>query len=139
MTVALLVKRAYSFSNWELGFARCLIRHHSKFLWKLTKALFVSRSTVCASPLSVAATGTAPVPRHIEIMFSIEPCHSCGVVGNLCRLYEVCLHTRYDFDRLTVQMSLPAIHGSLSAGRASTTRTQWPGPIGWFSLPFRDR
>ena len=41
---------------------------------EITKALFVSRGTVCASPLSVAATGTAPVPRHIEMMFSTERC-----------------------------------------------------------------
>ena len=32
------------------------------------------RSTVSASPLSVAATGTAPVPRHKEITFSTERC-----------------------------------------------------------------
>ena len=66
------VKSANRFSK-GTRFARCFFTPSQQVSLEITKSLFVSRGTVCASPLFVS-TGTAPVPWHFEIMFSTERC-----------------------------------------------------------------
>ena len=56
--VALSVKRACRFSK-GTRFPRFFFTLSQQVSLEITKALSVSRGTVCASPLSVAATGTA--------------------------------------------------------------------------------
>ena len=61
---------------------------------------------ICASPPPAAATVTAPVPRHIEIMFSIERCHLCGVSAIWAVFMKFVCTRGTTYDSLTAQKAL---------------------------------
>ena len=107
---------------------------------EITKALFVSRGTVCASPLYLYSSHwncSCPSTHWDDVFNRAVPLSAVSSAT-----WAICAKLLYirdtSHDHFTAQKTLPATLGSRSAGRTSTTRMLWPGRQAG-SLVQRDR
>ena len=69
---------------------------------EITRTPVVNRGDCISVPLHrLQQLGTAPVPRHIDIMFSIERCHLCGVSATWAVFMKFVCTQDTTYDRLT--------------------------------------